>query len=79
MRLSVYDEPGYRSTAGERWRVLMDGRPLDRVVRVDTCTGAAWVHVTDKDGQPMLDRKRDRIVERGMLGPMRAQRIERMD
>ncbi len=73
MKLSVYDEPGYRNVAGEGWRVLLDGRPLDMVVRVDTATGKAWTHAADADGRLIIDG--DHVRERCILGSLRVERI----
>jgi len=73
MKLSVYNEPGYRNVAGQGWRITMDGRALERVVRVDTCTGVAWVHDTGKNGELRIDRARSELVERRVFGPMRAE------
>lgn len=76
MKLSVYNERGYRNVSGQVWRVTMDGRPLDHVVKVDTCSGVAWVMDTEADGSIRLNRNRDEIVLRRVLGPMRAERVD---
>ena len=75
MKLSVYAEPGYRNVAGEGWRVLLDGHPLERVLRVDTATGVAWVADTDEAGQVKIDRRCKCVVERRILGSLRVERI----
>lgn len=76
MKLSVYNMPGYRNVSGQVWRVLMHGRPLSRVFRVDTTTGVAWVADTDADGNIRIDRKRGEVIERRILGPMRVERLD---
>lgn len=73
MRLSAYQEKGFKEAHG--YRVLMDGRQLNRVLKVDTCTGVAWVHDVDKSGRPRFDPRRDEVVVRKVYGPMRVERI----
>lgn len=74
MRLSVYREKGFKEAHG--YRVLMDGRQLERVVKVDTVTGVAWVHDVDRAGKLRLDRKRGEIVLRKIYGPMRVEPMQ---
>lgn len=73
MKLSVYDEPGFRNVSGQGWRVLMDCRPLEKVFKVDTCSGVAWVADTDAEGNARIDLKRDEIMVRRVFGPMRVE------
>lgn len=77
MRLSCTPERGYRvKRPGEGYRVLMDGRQLERVVKVDTVAGVAWVADTDKDGKVRIDRQKQEVILRRVLGPMRLERLD---
>lgn len=73
MRLSAYPQKGFKQGVG--YRVLMDGRQLKRVVKVDTCAGVAWVHDADRSGNLRIDRKREEIVLRRVFGPMRVEKM----
>lgn len=69
------DDPGFKWKGRTGYRVLMDGRPLERAVRVDTCAGVAWVADTDRDGNIRIDRKKGEVILRRVLGPMRVQEL----
>lgn len=77
MRLSCLPESGFRQKRpGEGYRVLMDGKPLQRVMKADTCAGVAWVADTDNEGNIRIDRQKQEVILRRIYGPMR---LERMD
>lgn len=69
MRLTASNPPekGFKYTGGERYRVSMDGKPVMRVLRVDTVQGVAWVAAGVMD---------NRIVERRIYGPMKVERVD---
>jgi hypothetical protein len=73
---SIPPEKGYRHIGKQRYQVTMDGRPLMRVLQVDTVTGVAVVCDTNEQGQLYIDpRKPDQVATRRVYGPMRVEPI----
>lgn len=75
MRISVNPEPGFKFADRKAYRVLMDGRQLERVVKVDTCAGVAWVMDTDSEGKIRFDRRKQEFFIRRVYGPMRLEAL----
>lgn len=74
MKVSVYKVPGFKQ--GHGYRVMMDGRQLERVFQADSCTGVAWIADTDADGMVRIDRNKQEVMVRKVYGPIR---LEKMD
>lgn len=73
MKLSVHKEPGFEQGIG--YNVFKDGEKLERVVKVDTDAGIAWVHETDTAGRSVIDPETKEIVLREVYGVMRVEKI----
>lgn len=74
MKISADEFPGFKMV--RRAKVIMDGRELKKVIRVDTCAGVAWVHAKNPDGSLKINPDRQSIAERRIYGPMRVEAIE---